>query len=107
MLSAEVYRGYHTTPATQAAVDALSPDDYEEWVAESHGASYLLCAYRVRVAGNAYRFEEAHDTTFEPLEPSACDAARGEVAEHLRVVTEECTDLHRGAYYGSDLHPLP
>ena len=79
---------------------------YEQWVAESHGASYLLCTYRVIVEGRAYRFEEAHDTTFEPRESAACEAARSDVAEHIRAVTEGCTDLHRGAYYGADLEPI-
>lgn len=106
LLSAENFRGYRSTPATRAAVDALSREQYEQWVAESHGASYLLCTYRVVVQGRAYRFEDAHDTTFEPREPAACEAARAEVAEHIRAVTQGCTDLHRGAYYGSDLQPF-
>jgi hypothetical protein len=106
VLSAEAFRGYRSTPATRAAVDALSPEHYEQWVAESHGASYLLCTYRVIVEGRTYRFEEAHDTTFEPREPAACEAARAEVAEHIQAVTQGCTDLHRGAYYGADLEPV-
>jgi hypothetical protein len=106
VLSSEAFRGYRSTPATRAAVDALSPEHYEQWVAESHGASYLLCTYRVIVEGRAYRFEEAHDTTFEPRESAACEAARSDVAEHIRAVTEGCTDLHRGAYYGADLEPI-
>ena len=106
VLSAEAFRGYRSTPATRAAIDALSRENYEQWVAESHGASYLLCTYRVIVQGRAYRFEEAHDTTFEPREPAACEAARGAVADHIRAVTAGCTDLHRGAYYGADLQPV-
>jgi hypothetical protein len=106
VLSSEVFRGYRSTPATRAAVDALSPEHYEQWVAESHGASYLLCTYRVIVEGGAYRFVEAHDTTFEPRDPAACETARADVEEHIRAVTEGCTDLHRGAYYGADLEPV-
>jgi hypothetical protein len=60
----------------------------------------------VIVEGRAYRFEEAHDTTFEPRESATCEAARAEVAEHIRAVTQGCTDLHRGAYYGADLEPI-
>ena len=106
VLSSGVFRGYRSTPATQAAVDALSPEHYALWVAESHGASYLLCTYRVIVQGRAYRFEEAHDTTYEPHEPTTCEANRAKVAEQVRTVTRSCTDLHRGAYYGADLEPV-
>lgn len=106
VLSGQVFRGYWSTPATQAAVDALSPEHYELWVAEEHGATYLLCTYRVIVQGRAYRFVEAHDTTFEPRAPAACEAARAAVEEHIRAVTEGCTNLHRGAYHGADLEPV-
>lgn len=107
VLGRESFRGYHTTPATQRQVEAMSPEDYALWLAESHGASYLLCTYRVMVAQQAFRFEVAHDTTFDALPASTCDAASADVAQRVREVTRECTDLHRGAFYGADLIPLP
>jgi len=107
VLSSKSFRGYPSTPAMQRRVENMSRQHYEWWIAESHGASYLRCSYRVTVLGRAWRFDVTHDTSFEDPPPNACQTAQREVEEQVREATAQCTDLHRGAFYGDDLLPLP
>ena len=62
-------------------------------------------AYRVIVEGKGWNFTESWSTTFADLPSSWCEDAREHIAAEIQIITHGCTDLHRGAYYGSDLLP--
>ena len=107
VLSDERYRGSPNTPSHQAWVAGLSPEDYDMYIGESHADSYRECTYRVRVNGSAWRYVETFDTLLSDLPESWCQDARAHVEAAIQRTTHGCTELHRGAYYGSDLVALP
>ena len=106
VLADEHFRGHPNTPAHVAWVNGLSPEDYQMYNAESHGESYRSCSYRVKVAGGHWRYTATWSTTFVELSDDWCEDAKAHVAADIQRTTQGCSDLHRGAYYGSDLTPL-
>ncbi len=102
-------QGYRGTPSTPAMADAharLSPEDRAEWDAEDHGATYHRCTYTVTIDGRRYRYETTTDTTLQALPDGWCGQRQDAVSADIQITTRGCTDLHRGAYWGSDLVPL-
>ncbi len=107
ILSDDQYRGSPNTPSHQDWVAGLDPEDYEMYIAESHGESYRECTYRVRVQSKSWRFVLTFDTTFGDLPESWCEDAIDHAAAEIQRTTHGCKELHRGAYYGYDLVPIP
>lgn len=107
VLADERFRGQRLTPAFAAILENMSPESLEFHHAESHASTYRQCTYTVVVNGQRYRFVDDWDTTLEDKPDDWCEQARAEVATSIRTATAQCTDLHRGAYWGSDLVPLP
>lgn len=106
VLADEWFRGHRNTPAHRAWVDGMTPDEYQMYSGESHGESYRQCTYRVEVRGKHWRYIADWSTTFNDLADTWCEDARAHVAADIQRTTHGCTDLHRGAYYGSDLVPI-
>ncbi|MEM6992595.1 MAG: hypothetical protein AAF721_18930, partial [Myxococcota bacterium] len=106
VLADEHLRGTPNTPSHQESIANLSPEDYEAHSAEEHFETYRECAYRVRVQGKQWRYVQTWSTTLDELPATWCDDAQAFIAADIQRTTEGCRDLHRGAYYGSDLVPL-
>jgi len=109
VISADPFRGYHASPYRTHLQASWSHAELEMDAAESHGASYLRCRYRVTVDKVPYRYDLVRDTTLERLEVAWCqtEAARTEAARVITERTDGCTDLEGGwFYYGVKLEPL-
>ena len=106
VLASKDHRGVPDSPARQAGLAAMSPQERRMDEAESHFATYRQCEYAVSVDGHRYRWTATWDTTLEDRPPDWCEQHRGEVVSDIRQTTRACTELHAGAWWGHDLVPI-
>ena len=110
LVSAEVFRGARNTPVRRDHYERLSPREQANWDAHDHGLTYLLCRHAVTMNGERYTFEHVlgESPHGDRLDPKTCDTAetRALVTKDIHRASNECTDPHAHAYWGSDLVPV-
>jgi len=108
LLDSSVYRG---SPPSQAKWDSYKQDPKYARFAEGidHGAAYVACTFRVRINGVRYRYQHNSHEGLRSLELHAEEcrepAEADGTAKDIASFTAECSDLHRGEYYGDFLKP--